>query len=154
MATKTIDTSDRFKKIKITAVIIIVAVTLILCGIIGILIFNSFKLDSELYSRAVAVFKYEDKDINEGITEDDRAELANLFSGKILRKDNPSCGFSENIAVCFKSDEGERITFCIARDTCGIVYIKERDRYIHLSKKETKQLRAILANYEMTFPCI
>ena len=57
---------------------------------------------------------------------DDTEELRGIFAGKRLYRDNPSCGFDENASVKF----GDSQTFCIAKDTCPIVYWKEKDEYI------------------------
>ena len=60
------------------------------------------------------------------LSSDDTEELRDIFAGKRLYRDNPSCGFDENASVKF----GDSQTFCIAKDTCPIVYWKEKDEYI------------------------
>ena len=60
------------------------------------------------------------------LSSDDTEELRGIFAGKRLYRDNPSCGFDENASVKF----GVSQTFCIAKDTCPIVYWKEKDEYI------------------------
>ena len=60
------------------------------------------------------------------LSSDDTEELRGIFAGKGLYRDNPSCGFDENASVKF----GDSQTFCIAKDTCPIVYWKEKDEYI------------------------
>ena len=60
------------------------------------------------------------------LSSDDTEELRGIFAGKGLYHDNPSCGFDENASVKF----GDSQTFCIAKDTCPIVYWKEKDEYI------------------------
>ena len=54
------------------------------------------------------------------LSSDDTKELRGIFAGKRLYRDNPSCGFDENASVKF----GDSQTFCIAKDTCPIVYWK------------------------------
>lgn len=146
--------TGRLKKLKRITVVIILAVTLVLCAIIVFLVVNSFRLDTDRYSRAVAIFEYEDSNIHEGIIKSDCEDIARLLENKQLHKGKDTCGFSDVISVVFKTENDERMTFCIARDTCGVIYIKELDRYIHLSNDEMKKLRSILDDYGMYFPCI
>ena len=76
--------------------------------------------------------------------------LKTLFDGKIMYRDNPSCGFSETVSIIFDQKQ----TFCIAQDNCPIVYWKEKNRYITLSEDEKNQLRDLLEPYGFCFPCL
>lgn len=76
--------------------------------------------------------------------------LKTLFDGKIMYRDNPSCGFSETVSIIFDQKQ----TFCIAQDNCPIVYWKEKNRYITLSEDEKNQLRDPLEPYGFCFPCL
>ena len=76
--------------------------------------------------------------------------LKSIFDGKIMYKDNPACGFSEDISIKFNKEQ----TFCIACDTCPIVYWKEENKYIKLSEEEKARLYKLLELYDFSFPCL
>ena len=84
------------------------------------------------------------------LSSDDTEELRGIFAGKRLYRDNPSCGFDENASVKF----GDSQTFCIAKDTCPIVYWKEKDEYIKLGEDEKTQLYDLLKPFGFSFPCV
>ena len=84
------------------------------------------------------------------LSSDDTEELRGIFAGKRLYRDNPSCGFDENASVKF----GDSQTFCIAKDTCPIVYWKEKDEYIKLGEDEKTQLYDLLKPFGFLFPCV
>ena len=96
-----------------------------------------------------AKFCYGEHDIFVDITESDLETIADIFQGKKLYSDHPSCGFSDNVAVMIDGN-----TFCIARDNCGIVYVKEKNRYFNLSDEENLTVRTILESYGFVFPCV
>ena len=96
-----------------------------------------------------ARYIYGEKNNIKQIKQKDVENIIKILNGKIMYKDNPSCGFSENIAVIFNKTD----TFCFARDTCPIVYWKEKGKYITLTYKEQKQLYDILKTYGFQFPC-
>lgn len=58
------------------------------------------------------------------------ASVKTIFNGKKLYKDNLSCGFSEAVSIKFDDEH----TFCIARDTCQIVYWEEKIDILGLRK--------------------
>ena len=76
--------------------------------------------------------------------------LRAILNGKKTYKDNLSCGFSESVSIKFDNEQ----TFCIAQDTCPIIYWKEKDRYIKLSEDEKTQLYNLLEPYGVSFPCV
>lgn len=76
--------------------------------------------------------------------------LKSIFSKKLMYTDNPTCGFSEDVSIVFDKTQ----TFCIARDTCPIVFWKEKDRYISLTEVEQAQLYMVLEKHGCFFPCI
>lgn len=78
------------------------------------------------------------------------AAIKAIFNRKKLFKDNPSCGFSEEVSIKFNQAQ----TFCIARDTCPIIYWKEKDMYFKLSEEEKAELYKILESYDFYFPCV
>jgi len=76
--------------------------------------------------------------------------IKSIFDGKTMTMDSPSCGFTENVSIVFNDSD----TFCIACDTCPIVYWIEEGRYIKLTEEEKEQLYSILEKYGFRFPCI
>lgn len=91
-------------------------------------------------------------DINESHCLDKKevALLKNIFDGKKMYKDNLSCGFSDDISIRFNNEQ----TFCIACDTCPIIFIKEENKYIKLSEIEKMELYDLLESYGFFFPCL
>ena len=106
------------KKILLSAVPII-AVTAVL---LSLMLFRGGRL--AVGSEEPAEVRFADSVYT--LSSDDTEELRDIFAGKRLYRDNPSCGFDENASVKF----GDSQTFCIAKDTCPIVYWKEKDEYI------------------------
>ena len=97
----------------------------------------------------VAVFRYEDTDITKPLSSEDSEIVREMFNGKNLYSDSPSCGFSENVALITDSN-----TYCIACDDCGKIYDVEKDKYFNLSDRENEILRDLLCKYGFTFPCV
>jgi len=95
-------------------------------------------------------FFYEDFELFHHLDDKELKILKSILNGKKLYRDNPSCGFSENISIKFNDEQ----TFCIARDSCPIIYWKEKDKYIKLSKKEKQKLYGLLETYGLFFPCV
>lgn len=104
----------------------------------------------ELVKKAEVCFQYGNTDAINLLTDKETEYVKTIFNGKKLYKDNLSCGFSE--AVSIKVDD--EITLCIARDTCPIVYLKEKNRYIRLTEDEKTQLYNLLEPYGFIFPCV
>lgn len=97
----------------------------------------------------VAVFRYGDTDIMQILSDEDSIAVRNIFDGKTMASDSPSCGFSENVALVVAGN-----TYCIACDNCGIVYHVKEDKYFHLSEQENEALRELLVEYGFSFPCV
>ena len=97
----------------------------------------------------VAVFKYGDADITQTLSDEDSKTVKDIFKGKNLFSDSPSCGFSKNVALIIDGN-----TYCIACDTCGTIYYAEKDKYFNLSDKENETVRNLLNEYGFTFPCV
>ena len=97
----------------------------------------------------VAVFRYGDTDITQILSDEDSIAVRNIFDGKTMASDSPSCGFSENVALVVAGN-----TYCIACDNCGKIYNIEKDKYFNLSDKENEILRSLLCEYGFTFPCV
>lgn len=96
-----------------------------------------------------AVFKYNSADITASLSEGDCEAVRRIFNGKAMFSDSPSCGFDENVALISNG-----VTYCIACDTCGLVYVAEDDKYFSLSDEENETLRSLLGEYGFTFPCL
>lgn len=134
-------------KIIITSVFGIVL--LIVVAILTVIILNrvnmSFAEDGEV------CFHYKDSKVDKQLSNKDFEYICGLFNGKFLTFDNPSCGFDENISVKFNG--GDQI-FCLAHDGCPIIYWKNKDKYFSLSENEYSDLKNILSEYGVYFPCI
>ncbi len=107
-------------------------------------------IDMQFAKGADVCFVYGDANVLKPMKEEDLELIQSIFDTKKLYKDNPSCGFDENISIKINKTH----TFCIARDTCPIVYWKEKDRYIKLMEEEKNQLYKILESYGFSFPCV
>ena len=134
------------RKILVLIVIIFVLVLVVL----GIICFSIRKTNMEFAKEAETCFIYGDVTTSQYLEGKDLETLKEIFDDKILYKDDPSCGFSEDISVRFNQSQ----TFCIARDTCPIVYWLEEDRYIRLTEEEKLLLYDLLEPYGFEFPCI
>lgn len=106
-------------------------------------------------SNASIVFKYLDNDIEERISSKDETQIRDVFNNKILYKDRPSCGFSEDVSIRFNdSTSNESLVFCIACDGCPKIYLVQSDKYFTISEKDRYKLDDILREYGVTFPCV
>lgn len=134
------------KTVVITAVVLTVIVGLIIAGLFY---YNQSTVSFNDKSIGVAKFIYNDIQVETKISDQDLSQLTEVFEGKFLITDSPSCSFTEDVSL--KIDNK---TFCIACDTCGNIYLLEEDKYFHLSDEENKTIRKILENYGFKFPCI
>lgn len=98
-------------------------------------------------STAKIVYKYNDKNINESLNEDESLIIKDIFNDKELFYDNPSCGFNANISLSFDDK-----TFMIACDGCSI--IKYNNKYFNVSDSQIEQIHNIIQKYGAKFPCI
>lgn len=128
-----------YSAIPITAVIIV-------CFII----FLPQKTDMSFSERGETVFKHNDTSVCMQLSDDDLLLINNLFDGKSLYKDNPSCGFTEDVSLTFNGTE----KFCIACDTCPVIFWKNKNKYFSIAEEEYSQLRAVLEKYGFYFPCV
>ncbi len=97
----------------------------------------------------VAVFKYGDADIKKQLSEKDAQTVIDIFDGKGMFSDAPSCSFTEDVALIINEN-----TYCVACDTCGKIYNTKEDKYFSLSDKENETIRNLLNEYGFTFPCV
>lgn len=136
------------KKQVIITISVVVAVVLIAGGVVAFM--KPSKTNLSPAEKGQAVFEYEDTKISEMLSAEDLSAIREMFDGKELYKDNPSCGFSETIAVVLDASQ----VFCVARDECPVIYYKNEGQYFSLSDQENEQLRNILENYGFRFPCV
>ena len=94
-------------------------------------------------------FCYNDRNVTKTLSEDDLCNIKELFDGKYLYSDEPSCAFTENVSITLDEE-----TFYIACDSCPIIYWKNKDKYFKLSDSEYTELTQILDSYGFVFPCV
>lgn len=129
----------------------------IICGVIVIVIGGLIvllgidKVNTSKMSNGMVRFVYMDKNISKQLDGGDACFVKEMFNGKWLYKDNPSCGFSDNVSVSF--DNGDNI-FCIAQDSCPIIYDKSKNKYFKVSEEGILELHEILEKYGFVFPCV
>lgn len=135
------------KKILIIVLILLVAVMIPMIGVASI---QANIVDIPTPDEGKVIFEYEEADICLFITNEELKLIANIFNGKTMYKDNPSCDFSESVAVQLDNSH----TFCIARDGCPVVYWKEENRYFSITEEEKINLHNLLKSFGVYFPCI
>ena len=118
--------------------------------VLGIMYISIRKTNMEFAKEAEVCFIYGEEVVSENLDDKEVEILKEIFDNKRMYKDDPSCGFSEDISVRFNQSQ----TFCIARDTCPTVYWLEEDRYIRLTEEEKLLLYDLLEPYGFEFPCI
>ncbi len=116
----------------------------------GMMCLRDNRVKMEFATEAKVCFQYGDVNVLQNLDDEELAIIKGIFDGKKLYKDNPSCGFSESILIKFN----EYQTFCIARDTCPIVYILEADRYLKLTEEEKTRLYNVLEAHGVFLPCV
>jgi len=124
-------------------VLVVVIIFILLC-------MNQRTVDMDSMTEGECVFEYNGVNLRESLSEQDKLLLKQIFDGKKMYKDNPSCGFSDKVAVRFDDSQ----TFCFACDTCPIIYWEEENIYFRLEEEEKEQLYRILEKYGMFFPCV
>lgn len=133
------------KAIWILSTIIVIVVILL-----GVIYLRQDKVNLYLVKKAEVYFQYGNTDTINQLSNNEMESVKTILNGKKLYKDNLSCGFSEAVSIKFDDEH----TFCIARDTCPIIYWKEKNRYIRLTENEKTQLYNILEPYGFIFPCV
>jgi hypothetical protein len=132
--------------------IIWVVCVVITISIVGIIFYLSIhRIDTMQIDNGEIRFVYRDSNINTKLYDKDETYIKELFNKRRLYKDNPSCGFSENVSILF--NEGN-IKFFIAQDSCPIIYYANKDKYFKLTDDEAASLRSLLEDYGFIFPCI
>lgn len=133
------------KAIWILSTIIVIVVILL-----GVIYLRQDKVNLYLVKKAEVYFQYGNTDTINQLSNNEMESVKTILNGKKLYKDNLSCGFSEAVSIKFDDEH----TFCIARDTCPIIYWKEKNRYIRITENEKTQLYNILEPYGFIFPCV
>ena len=126
----------------------VISCSLLFVAVLGLSFFLIFTVRVPK-GEIMAVFQYDDVNIIEPLSSEDAKVVRKIFGGKVLRLDSPSCSFDETVALVVGNK-----TYCIACDTCPIVYLLEADKYFYLSDKENEALRDLLSEYGFIFPCI
>lgn len=126
------------------------AIILISTISLGAIYLRFDKVNMDFVKKAEVCFQYGNTDAINQLSDKEVEFVKTIFNEKRLYKDNLSCGFSETVSIKF--DDAQ--TFCIARDTCPIVYWKEKNRYIRLTEDEKMQLYNLLEQYGFIFPCV
>ena len=129
----------RKRKRLLCAITFIAGVVVVICLQFGI-------VNMMFVEEATVCFRDEVHQLNDN----ELTSIKNIFNGKIMYRENLYCGFSEEVSIKF--DQGK--TFCIAQDSCPVVYWKEKDKYITLSEDELTQLYKLLEPYGFSFPCL
>ena len=133
------------KAIWILSTIIVIVVILL-----GVICLRQDKVNLDLVKKAEVYFQYGNTDAINQLSNNEMESVKTILNGKKLYKDNLSCGFSEAVSIKFDDEH----TFCIARDTCPIIYWKEKNRYVRLTEDEKAQLYNLLEPYGFIFPCV
>ena len=126
------------------------AIIFIVVLLFGVIYLRLDKVDMDFAKQAEVCFQYGDTDAINQLSDKEMESVKTIFNGKKSYKDNLSCGFSEAVSIKFDDEH----TFCIAQDTCPIVYWKEKNRYIRLTEDEKTQLYNFLEPYGFIFPCV
>ena len=98
------------------------AIIFIVVLLLGVIYLRLDKVNMDFVKKAEVCFQYGNTDAINQLSDKEMGSVKTIFNGKKLYKDNLSCGFSEAVSIKFDDEQ----TFCIARDTCPIVYWKER----------------------------
>ena len=106
------------KAIWILSTIIVIVVILL-----GVIYLRQDKVNLYLVKKAEVYFQYGNTDTINQLSNNEMESVKTILNGKKLYKDNLSCGFSEAVSIKFDDEH----TFCIARDTCPIIYWKEKN---------------------------
>ena len=128
---------------------LIVLVSSLLLIVLMLFSFSSCSEVEMSTGEMLAVFRYGDVDITEQLSNEDAEIVKQIFIGKRLFSDSPSCGFGEDVAIIIDNK-----TYCIACDYCPLIYIAQENKYLKLSDDENETLRNLLCKYGFTFPCV
>ena len=94
-------------------------------------------------------FHYDGASVDAVLSEQDSEVIRNMFDGKELYFDDPSCGFNENVSLRV---DGK--VFCPACDKCAVVKDCGSGQYFELSESERRELVKIFSQHGGSFPCV
>ena len=134
------------KTMKTYIIILSAAAVILIAG--GCFLFNFLNSKVNIPDTGAKLnYIYNDKNISIDLSTDESKLFKDIFNGKRLYNDSPSCGFSKNVSICF-----DDLFFCVACDKCPIV--KLNGKYFKISEAEQKSLINIFEKYGGFFPCI
>jgi hypothetical protein len=100
------------------------------------------------------MYKYSDENIFVELEEEDMYSVKEVLKDlKSLGSGKPSCGFNEDVALIFYSDESER-KLLIANDTCGNFQLSGAEKYYGIEGSEMITIHKILEGYGGSWPCL
>ena len=142
----TMELIKEFKKsIKLLLIILLVIIG-------GRMILNFFPITTTIKTnQAILKYKHEYRKIDfvVDLTPEESKTIKKILNYKIQTKDNPACGFNQDIAIEFG-----KMSFSPACDGCGIVKVGNTGKYIGISKKNKDKIVAIYEKYGGVWPCV
>lgn len=139
-------------KTKKLLIIITIFTTVLILTIVSLNWLFLSQVNINMDSIAKLEFKYDEKFVSAEFTKDEEKNILNIFNNKDLYFDpGISCEFNDNISIRIGKGVFED-TFYLACDGCDVV--KYKGKVFYLSKTEGNQIKEILKNYNVTFPCL
>lgn len=135
---------------KKTVLISVAMLAVVVFACVGIYFIKQNRVDLSFAENGETFFEYNDTHHSHSLSDKDLETLKELFNDKRMYKDTPSCGFCDEVSIVFNNSQ----TFCIAGDTCPIIYWKQKNMYFKLSEDEKTQLYKLLEAYGFSFPCV
>ena len=108
---------------------------------------NVIRLDGADYG--ILVYSYGDISIWEELYGKDVEDVVDVLNGKREHRDNPACGFSEDISITIGG-----YAFALACDSCGVVKNCTTGKYIYIFDAEREVLEAMFTSRGGKFPCV
>ena len=95
------------------------------------------------------IYKYAGASVDVQLSEQESDKITNIFDGKELFFDNPSCGFDENVSLRVNGK-----TYCPACDTCCTVKDCSSGQFFTVSQSERDTIEEIFETHGGHFPCV
>ena len=128
--------------------VMLILLTSLLLLVGGRYLFSLFTPKTKIEANnAKIIYIFNDHNINQLLSNNESKIIKDILNNKKLYSDNPSCGFSENISICF-----DNLVFCLACDNCAI--IKFGDKFFKISETDREKINKIIENYGGSFPCL
>lgn len=83
------------------------------------------------------------------LSEAESKQISEIFNGKTLYQDHPSCGFDRNVSL-----RVDGTIFCPALDGCCIVKDESSGMYFKITQAERDLIDSIFFAHGGQFPCI